>query len=1055
MKTKTLNHLSGAWFYLALIGLWLGGIGTAPAFTTLDREACWSAYTNAFYYTTTNNGIIYGYFRDKEGGTAVQFNLWQDCERLEMVEDAAAVGLASTNMVNALCAGITNLEGINWRSWDPFNDDMFWGSLAFNRAYELTGNTNYLAQAKYAFDIGYSGGFDPSNGGIFQTTTSSNECTCGVGNACDAAYRLYKNLNDTSYLTKATNLFGYMITNLFSPTIGGVLADPVSGGYFPYDQGTFITAAIWLGYTNDAYLTCNFVTNNWSVTMASFGQDSPGGAMNGICLRGMARAAHDTASSQASCDVAWSWRNSRNLTTCDWTHRWPDTNVMYSFDALSGLVGMLCMPASVPPTLPVTAADVMGSQVTFTTAGFGGTNLAYQWQVLKAGVTNNIPGATGATLTIFNLQLTNTGSYQLQASNASGISVSTASSLTVSNVPAPVNNVVISCAAQTGLGDGFALTPTWSLTPGSVIAGQSPGSTNGDFNLENNYGNRDVNSLTTGGDLTITPGGGSSTTTSSNYVICGNGTGPDGTNVESAGSLVIYTLLSGSGNGFNLTNITVYGGWKDNTRGQQAYNIYYATVSAPTNFILLGSVNYTPVNNGYNPQHPTTPGYTRTATRVTLAAATSMLATNVAAVKFDFTNPASQNGYVGYSQIAVFATGVPSAPTGLTAAAGNGQAGLTWNSSSGATSYNVKRSTISQSEVTITNVSGTNYIDAGLANGTVYYYKVSALNAGGESVHNSSEVSATPAPVTIALHDGPVGMTNTLGSTSISKSFTATTGARVLVVVLLNKSSSSTGVAPSTLSWNGQTLTRAVTTVDSGSIYRDASVYYVFNPVAATANITGTLTATPVVTYLEAYTLSGVNTSAVPLVGSANSISGTNLTFTVAGVPTNSWAAAGGVLGAYGVAGVAITGTGGMANVFYGNDTSADNCAFAFGYLSGLSAGSDTIAYSWNLSGRTPTANAFAAAIFGPGTFPGAVIIGAASSPQITSVSLNGATLSISATNGTAGGNWSLLQSADLTLPLSQWETNCAGNFDGDGNLSTNIVNTATNNQQFYILKVQ
>ena len=44
---------------------------------------------------------------------------------------------------------------------------------------------------------------------------------------------------------------------------------------------------------NDAYLTCNFVTNNWPVTMASFGQNSPGGAMNGICLRGMARAAHD------------------------------------------------------------------------------------------------------------------------------------------------------------------------------------------------------------------------------------------------------------------------------------------------------------------------------------------------------------------------------------------------------------------------------------------------------------------------------------------------------------------------------------------------------------------------------------------------------------------------------------------------------------------------------------------------------------------------------------------------------------------------------------------
>ena len=1052
MKANILSRFRTAWYGLAFVVLLLGGIGTAPAFTTLDRAACWSAYTNAYYYTDSAGR---GYFRSIEGGTASPYNLWQDSERLETVEDAVAVGLANTNMVNALCAGLLNLEGTNWASWDPYNDDMFWASMAFNRAYQLTGNTNWLAQAKYGFDTGYSRGFDPTNGGIFQTTSDANECTCGVGNATDAAIMLYSNLNDPGYLTKAQNLFGYMITNLFSPTTGGVLADPVSGGYFPYDQGTFITAAIWLRYTNDAYLTCNFVTNYWGVTMASFGQNSSGGPMNGICLRGMARAKHDTASSQESCDDAWSWRDSRNLTSCDWTHRFADTNLMYSFDALSGLTGILCLPPLVPPTLPVTAVDVVGDQVTFTTPAFGGTNLTYQWQVIQGGATNNIPGATNLSFTLLNLQLTNTASYQLRASNNLGVSVSIPSSLTVSNLPAPVNNVIVCCAAQTGLGDGFALTPTWTLAPGSVIAGQSPSTTNGDFNLENNYGYRNVNSLTAGGDLTITPGGGGSTTTSNNYVICGNGTGLDGTNVEPAGSLVIYTLLSGAGNGYNLTNITVYGGWKDNTRDQQAYTVSYSTVSAPTNFISLTGVSFTPVNTDFNPQHPTSPGYTRTATRVTFTPASGMLATNVAAVMFDFTTPASENGYVGYSQIAVFAAGVPAAPTGLSATAGNGQVGLTWSTASGATSYNVKRATITQSEVTITNVSSTNYTDTGLVNGTVYYYKVSALNAGGESVHNSSEVSATPAPVTISLHDGPVGITNTLGSTGINKSFTVTAGANVLLVVLLDKSSSSTGVAPSTLSWNGQTLTRAVTTMDSGSIYRDASVYYAFNPTAATANIIGTLTATPVVTYLEAYTLSGVNTSTVPLTGAANSVGGTNLTFTVGNVPTNSWAAAGGVLGAYGVAGVAVTGTGGVANVFYGNDTSADNCAFAFGYLSELSAGSDIIGYSWNLTGRTPTANAFVAAIFGPGNFPGEIIIGTPSLPQIKSVSLNGTTLSLSAADGAAGSSWTLLQSPDLALPLGQWETNCAGDFDAGGNLSTNIVNTATNRQEFYILKVQ
>jgi len=75
--------------------------------------------------------------------------------------------------------------------------------------------------------------------------------------------------------------------------------------------------------------------------------------------------------------------------------------------------------------------------------------------------------------------------------------------------------------------------------------------------------------------------------------------------------------------------------------------------------------------------------------------------------------------------------------------------------------------------------------------------------------------------------------------------------------------------------------------------------------------------------------------------------------------------------------------------------------------------------------------------------------------PRIMDINLSGTSLSISATNGAADGSWSLLQSTNLMLPLSQWQTNCTGNFDRSGNLSANITNTATNNQEFFILKVR
>jgi hypothetical protein len=92
-------------------------------------------------------------------------------------------------------------------------------------------------------------------------------------------------------------------------------------------------------------------------------------------------------------------------------------------------------------------------------------------------------------------------------------------------------------------------------------------------------------------------------------------------------------------------------------------------------------------------------------------------------------------------------------------------------------------------------------------------------------------------------------------------------------------------------------------------------------------------------------------------------------------------------------------------------------------------------------------------------TASGQIIVGNAplppSTPKVTHIGLSGTTLSLSAANGTAGGVWILLQSTNVALPLSQWQTNTAGNFDGGGNLSTNIANTATNLQEFYILKVQ
>ena len=84
-------------------------------------------------------------------------------------------------------------------------------------------------------------------------------------------------------------------------------------------------------------------------------------------------------------------------------------------------------------------------------------------------------------------------------------------------------------------------------------------------------------------------------------------------------------------------------------------------------------------------------------------------------------------------------------PGGLAATAGNAQVSLTWTAVSGASSYNVKRSTTSGGPYNIiANISANSFSDTTVTNGTTYYYVVSALNSCGEST-NSSQVSVIPA----------------------------------------------------------------------------------------------------------------------------------------------------------------------------------------------------------------------------------------------------------------------------------------------------------------------
>ncbi len=114
----------------------------------------------------------------------------------------------------------------------------------------------------------------------------------------------------------------------------------------------------------------------------------------------------------------------------------------------------------------------------------------------------------------------------------------------------------------------------------------------------------------------------------------------------------------------------------------------------------------------------------------------------------------------------------PATPSGLTATAGNAQVGLTWSASAGATSYHVKRATTTGGPYTqVSAPTTTTFSDIGLANGTTYFYVVSAVNSAGESA-NSSEASAKPtAPAQAPA--APTALMATAGNAQVGLSWTA------------------------------------------------------------------------------------------------------------------------------------------------------------------------------------------------------------------------------------------------------------------------------------------
>ena len=258
------------------------GCGLTPRASAIgagDADTMINAYNNAFLVTSGNTAY---YKSSISNGTAA--GTWVASLDIMAEEDAyeRTGSPAHKTLVNNLCATWLQNTQPPW-SWDGWNDDIGWFTLALIRGYQMTGSTDSLTQAEYGFNYAYGRGWDTqyNGGGIWEQQPNMTPAGQAINKAAlsndslgKVACLIYQSTHDVGYLNKAEQIYDWVWHNLYNPSNGQVYASidrngTVDTGTAVYNQGTFVDFANYLyqitgnvNYYNDAKRAIDYVRNN-------------------------------------------------------------------------------------------------------------------------------------------------------------------------------------------------------------------------------------------------------------------------------------------------------------------------------------------------------------------------------------------------------------------------------------------------------------------------------------------------------------------------------------------------------------------------------------------------------------------------------------------------------------------------------------------------------------------------------------------------------------------------------------------------------------------------
>ncbi len=385
------------------------GTTQISAFGTGDAEAMYNAFNTAFL-TRSDSDVFYkaALNNGKPDGT------WSGSLDILGAEDAyeRTGDPAKKTLVNDLLTTWLKNTPPPW-SWDGWNDDIGWFTLALVRGYQMTGNTTFLKQAKYGFDYAYERGWDAqhNSGGIWEENPeysarenpprAANKAPLSNDSLGKVACMIYQSTHDAGYLTKCRQIYDWVWSHLYNAGNGQVYAsiDQSGGldkGTAAYNQGTFADFANMIyeitgdgNVYNDAKRAIDYARNNLTVN----GVFSNGAGYLNTWADEMARGAGHFVRDNRQWDSYYTWmvqnadaiqanrRTDLGITGNAWDRPTPVDDTMSANKFVSAMAWLQFTPASRPDN--IAGIHVITNQETglaIDSAGtYGNGNGVLQW----------------------------------------------------------------------------------------------------------------------------------------------------------------------------------------------------------------------------------------------------------------------------------------------------------------------------------------------------------------------------------------------------------------------------------------------------------------------------------------------------------------------------------------------------------------------------------------------------------------------------------------------------------------------------------------------------